>query len=35
VTLSGTGFTLSSFVYQGISKKKAKYKTVATLASVG
>jgi cellobiose-specific phosphotransferase system component IIC len=35
VTLSGTGFTLSSFVYQGISKKKAKYKTVQTLASVG
>ena len=24
VTLSGTGFTLSIFVYQGISKKKAK-----------
>jgi hypothetical protein len=35
VTLSGTGFTLSNLVYQGISKKKAKYKTVQTFASVG
>jgi Na+/H+ antiporter NhaA len=33
VTLSGTGFTLSIFVYQGISKKNAKYKTVQILAS--
>jgi len=29
------GFTLSNFVYQGISKKNAKYKTVQTLASIG
>jgi hypothetical protein len=35
VTLSGTGFTRSNFVYQGISKKNAKYKMVHTLASIG
>ena len=34
-TLSGTGFTRSNFVYQGISKKNAKYKIVHTLASIG
>jgi cellobiose-specific phosphotransferase system component IIC len=35
VTLSGTGFTLSIFVYQGISKKNEKYKIVQTLANIG
>ena len=31
MTLSGTGFTRSNLVYQGISKKNAKYKNVQTL----
>ena len=35
VTLSGTGFTRSNLVYQGISRKNAKYRTVQTLASSG
>jgi hypothetical protein len=35
VTLCGTGFTLSILVYQGISKKKAKYNVVQILASRG
>jgi hypothetical protein len=35
VTLSGTGFTLSNFVYQGMSKKNAKYRPVQIFASSG
>jgi hypothetical protein len=35
VSLSGSGFTLSNFEYQGMSKKNAKYRTVQILANVG
>jgi hypothetical protein len=35
VVLSGTGFTLSIFVYQGISIKNAKYNPVPIFAISG